>query len=120
MRKFALAWLLMWALSYFAVATLAPGVGGTSERVGAALYTLVGGLILIALTLTVTQSPMLRGTGKLMLLVLGLFEVWGGVASWTGVSIWNIPFANKELFQVSMAFADLISAAFMLYLVLRD
>ena len=56
------------------------------------------------------------GIGQFLLFILGLVEVYGGIASWCGLGIWNVPFPNIELFQVSMAFADLLSAVFLFYL----
>jgi hypothetical protein len=45
---------------------------------------------------------------------------FGGVASWTGLVQWNVPFVNVELFQVSMAFADLLSAVFMFVIAIEQ
>ena len=45
--------------------------------------------------------------------------VYGGVTSWTGVAEWNVPF-NPEMFQISMGFADLLSAVFMFILAISE
>lgn len=55
----------------------------------------------------------------ILLVVLAMLSVYSGVASWTGKAIWAVPFANKEIFQVSMAFLDLLGAVFMLDLALE-
>jgi hypothetical protein len=56
---------------------------------------------------------------RYVLAVLAVLSVFSGISSFTGVQLWVVPFANKEIFQVSMAFADLLGAAFMLYLALN-
>ena len=116
--RFSSAWLFMWALSYLAVAVLAPDIGG-----GAAwdwLIFVAFGIFLIVGTIFANWSS-LRYTnvaGRIILFVLAVISVGSGIASWTGLQTWLVPFANKEIFQVSMAFADLISATFMIALAL--
>jgi len=121
----------MWTISYLAVAIVSPGIAGDSLT-GYVLYATIGMLLFIALGLYIIEEPKVeplpeglqrriyvhkyKNYGRAILFLLAVFEVFGGVASWTGASIWNVPFPNKELFQVSMAFADLLSAVFMLYL----
>jgi len=129
LRKFALAWLLMWAFAYVAVAIIAPGISGEDSQ-GRTIYLVSRGrTIYLAMGVAVigTLALLERGThkqtkmlAKILLLALAIIEVFSGIASWSGVAVWNVPFANKELFQVSMAFADLISAAFMFYLILQS
>jgi hypothetical protein len=102
----------MWAFSYLAVAFLAPGVSG-DVNLGVILYGLIYVWIVVTFAVYVWGSQTI---GRISFFILGIFSTFSGVASWTGVAIWNVPFANKELFQVSMAFADLISAAFMFFL----
>ena len=120
MRKFALAWLMMWALSYLVVAFVAPGVGGGST-VEDIIEFLAFGAALMAATLVVGFYPgkKVKLVGKLCLCVLAVLSVYSGVASFTGVALWVVPFANKEVFQVSMAFLDLLGAAVMLRLALE-
>lgn len=135
LAKFAIAWLLMWAISYIAVAIVSPNIGENNTALNICLYMFMGTAILTTtLFYTFTATPtayfkmpevkhklLIKHRYACILLVfLAVLEIRGGVASWTGATIWNVPFPNKELFQVSMAFADLISAVFMLYLALDD
>ena len=113
----------MWALSYLIVAFVAPGVGGPPIWESAVAF-LVFGAALLAATLILTAYPgknkNVKVVARLTLLILAVLEVYSGIASFTGVFIWVVPFANKEVFQVSMAFADLIGAAAMIYRALGD
>jgi len=108
----------MWAISYFAVATIAPGISGDPNDVW--LYAGFGGALLIGVILTQLSSVVLNSIGKVVLFLLAVISIGSGIASWAGVEIWNVPFLSKELFQVSMAFADLIAAAFMFVLAFKD
>ena len=107
----------MWALSYIVVALVAPQV----SDVPPILYGLLGVVMLAMSILTVFQEWYVNndylnfGLGIAYLVVVVLM-VYGGVTSWTGEFVWNVPFEAKEAFQVSMAFADFIAAAFMLVL----
>lgn len=56
---------------------------------------------------------------RMMFFVQGVLMVYGGVASWTGLAVWNVPF-NLEMFQVSMAFADLLGAVFLFVLAITE
>lgn len=119
MNRFAVAYLLVWAVSYMAVSLLAPEVGGAGDALSGLLYMGFGWLIVLAIVLSEWGKDPLKRLGYATLFVLGVMEVISGVASWTGVVVWNVPFPSKELFQVSMAFADLISAAVMFYVALE-
>jgi hypothetical protein len=117
LKKFAVSWIVMWALSYIVVALVAPQVSDVSPIV----YGLLGAGLLVMSILTVlqewnTQNDMFGFLLGLAYFSVAVLMVYGGVTSWTGISIWNVPFEAKEVFQVSMAFADFIAAAFMLYL----
>lgn len=113
---FAIAWLLMWGLAYIATAIFAPWIAGDAAD-GTFLYAALGCLILVFLALYIMAYNKLGYVFTAIFLgILGILEVYGGIASWTGLMIWNVPFANLEIFQVSMAFADLISAAVFFYL----
>ena len=114
LRKFAVAWLLMWAFAYIMTAFFAPYIGAGDVIVNFAIFYALGSWILCSLILYWVER--FRFIGRIFLFILGLVEVFGGIASWCGLVVWNVPFANKEIFQVSMAFADLISAVFMFYL----
>jgi sulfite exporter TauE/SafE len=111
----------MWALSYIVVALIAPGIGGSPAWQSAVSF-LAFGIALLAATMLKSYSESInkQTLGKYILMFLAGLSVYSGIASWTGVALWIVPFANKEIFQVSMAFADLLGAAFMLYLALDE
>ena len=107
LKKLAISWTTMWALSYIIVAFITPWTHPI-------FFILLGiYLIFISLLAALDTKHFLLSTAFFVSAVLMVF---GGVASWTGVIIWDVPFASKEIFQVSMAFADFIAAAFMVYL----
>lgn len=107
--RFAVAWTIMWGISYIMVALFVPAVSDTP----ALAYGVFGAVILLCCYLYLSPNKFERDVARCLFFGLGVMEVFGGVASWTGLSRWNVPFMTVEAFQVSMAFADLISAAFM-------
>jgi len=118
LKNFAVAWLIMWGISYVMVALVAPGVSDVEPWI----YALLGAaIVFVSLgTYFTMQEPSANPLiYSVALIVLAVLQVWGGVTSWTGEFIWNVPFASKEIFQVSMAFADFIAAAFMIWLSLE-
>jgi hypothetical protein len=112
LKKFAVSWTAMWAISYIVVALVAPSISDVSPD----LYGLLGTGLLAMSVLSAVEPEEDAVNFFLGLAYLGIaiLMVYGGVTSWTGEFIWNVPFEAKELFQVSMAFADFIAAAFML------
>ena len=50
-----------------------------------------------------------------LLFLCGVFEVFGGVASWFGLARWNVSWSigYDPLAQISMALLDLIGAVFL-------
>jgi hypothetical protein len=138
MKKFVVSWLVMWALSYLCVAVVAPGVGGPPVWASAVEF-LGFGVALLAATVFVAWGEFylkqtlvpntaagseaaknLMVIGKITLGVLAVLSVYSGIASFTGVFIWVVPYADKAVTQVSMAFLDLVGAAAMIYLALGD
>jgi hypothetical protein len=114
LKDFAEAWTIMWGLSYIMVALVAPKISGASDALS---YAILGGFILFAILLSeIADDQFGYYIVGGILSFLGGAEVFGGVASWSGVAQWNVPFPNKEIFQVSMAFADLLSAVFLILL----
>jgi hypothetical protein len=113
LKDLAEAWIIMWGVSYIAVALIAPSISDVSP-VG---YGVLGGFILFCVFMKHIAYDRL---GYLVMagafFALGIAETYGGVVSWTGAGLWNVPFPNKELFQVSMAFADMLSAVFLFLL----
>jgi hypothetical protein len=112
-RTLLLSWLLMWGLSYIACAILAPNImPGTSNS----FYALVG--IFIILCVTGHAFNKTRNITRVGFFIFAILETFSGVGSYTGAYLWNVPFQDLAPFQVSMAFADLISAAMMFWLAL--
>lgn len=107
----------MWGLAYIITALIAPWVGDSDIGVNAIIFAGLGAWTLLSLVALYSNRPLV---GRISLFSLGVAEVFGGIASWVGIGIWNVPFPNKELFQVSMAFADLISAVFMFILAIES
>jgi len=122
LTEFALCWLLMWGIAYIVTAIYAPGIGG-DPFLGSMMYSALGGAIIVLVIIRAFKhdpTEFLSYWVRVLLFVVALIEIYGGIASWTGLAVWNVPFTNKELFQISMAFADLVSAVLMLYLALFD
>lgn len=114
LKTLALAWTLMWGLTYIMVALVAPNIALDTP---ALFYVFLGFFFLTTLVLRyVAYEKLGRTIVRCLFFGLGVFEVVGGVMSWTGAGLWNVPFADVALFQVSMAFADLFSAVFLFVL----
>lgn len=112
----------MWGIAYITTAIYAPSIGG-DPSLGSAIYSALGSAIIVLVIIRAFKhdpTEFLSYWVRVLLFVVALIEIYGGIASWTGLAVWNVPFANKEIFQVSMAFADLVSAVLMLYLALFD
>jgi len=116
LKRFAVVWNIMWGLSYIIVAAVAPWIADGDILTNISLYIGLGLAILIGLILRLSTKHQLLG--RIILAFTALIEIYGGITSWTGITRWNISSPNPEIFQVSMAFADLISAVFMLTLAL--
>ena len=108
------AWLIAWAFAYLATVIFAPEIAGNDVLTGQILYATMGLLILVSLALLYAQNVDLRNVGMILLFVLALFSVYGAVASWSGLFVWNVPFQAKEVFQVTMGLMDFLGAVFML------
>ncbi len=124
LERISIAWLTAWGISYIATALIAPEIAGTNtnNNITSAFYFLTGILFIMALILRHIgyKRQTSRYISDIILIILTFFEIVSGVASWTGVVTWNVPFANKELFQVTMGFMDFVSAVFMLILILPE
>ena len=107
----------MWATTYIAVAFVAPTVGGAFNST----YMLLYGVLLMACVagqlLLKNQKTKLVKASKIGLFAFAIAEAIGGVMSFTGALRWNLPFANTEVFQVSMAFMDLAAATLLFFVV---
>lgn len=122
LTEFALCWVLMWGIAYIATAIYAPSIGGDPLPSSVIYFALGSVLIIVVLIRAFKHDPteLLSYCPRVVLFVIALLEIYGGIVCWTGLAIWNVPFANKELFQVTMAFADLVSAVLMMHLALFD
>ena len=113
LKDLAEAWIIMWGISYIITAIVAPSISDAP----AILYGVLGAFILFMVLLKHLAYDkfgyrILAGA----FFGLGIAMVYGFVVSWSGAGLWNVPFPNKELFQVSMAFADMLSAVFLFLL----
>lgn len=110
-RDLAVAWNVMWALTYVFVAVLAP----TISTAPAFAYGALGAVLLfVVLVQYVATDALGRKLSAFALIPFALLMVYGGVDSFTAATgYWNVPFASLELFHVSMALADLLSAFFL-------
>jgi hypothetical protein len=118
-NKMVFSYLIVWALAYIFTAIFAPGISG-DVLFGTIVYLLIGIALLLSLWLVGMPITGLNHTshriGQVMLLILGAISIYAAITSWSGVAIWNVPFVNKELFQVSMAAGNLIAAVLMFYI----
>jgi len=113
LKDLAEAWTIMWGISYIITALVAPSISDAP----AIFYGALGAFILFMvffIHLAYDKLGYHIMTGAFF--ALGIAMTYGGVVSWTGAGLWNVPFPNKELFQVSMAFADMLSAVFLFLL----
>ena len=115
----------MWATTYIAVAFIAPTVGGIFNNIYMFLYGMlltlcVAGQILVnSKHIKVFRNfvSFLSRANKIGFIAFAIAEVIAGVMSWTGALRWNLPFANTEVFQVSMAFMDIVASVWLFVLV---
>ena len=116
LRRLSVAWCLMWGLCYLVVAVTTPWISDVSNIV----YASLGAWILLSLALLyLVHDRFGRAIIRMMFFAQGVLMVYGGVTSWTGLAVWNVPF-NPEMFQVSMAFADLLAAVFLFVLAITE
>lgn len=102
------SFVLAWGLTYIACSILKPDIHGTNIILGIMIMAPWGLAMITGLFLSRTKNY--KKLGAVMLLIVGILEVFGGVASWTGLNIWHIALQNQTLLQVSMATYDFISA----------
>lgn len=113
LKDLAEAWTIMWGISYIITALVAPSI----SEVPAVGYGVLGAFIIFMVVFMHLAND--KFGYRIMagvFFALGIAMTYGGVVSWTGAGLWNIPFPNKELFQISMAFADMLSAVFLFLL----
>ena len=117
LELFAGAWVLMLGLSYIIVAIFTPNISDMNPLA----YIMLGSVFLFALVLEhLAYDKLGHFFVRILWIGLGILMTYGGITSWAGIAIWNVPFPNKEIFQVSMACMDLLSAVFMFVLALHE
>lgn len=105
MRKIVDAWILMWGLVYLVCAVIKPDIfEGWPSIYGFISMASIGTLMIVGLVFGNTTK------GKIILFAMGVLESIGGIASWCGAIMWNVPFQDKAIFNVSMSFFDFIGA----------
>lgn len=116
LKDLAEAWTIMWGVSYIMTALVAPSI----SEVPALGYGVLGFFILFMVFLAhIAYDKFGYNVLAGAFFALGIAMVYGGVVSWTGAGLWNVPFPNKELFQISMAFADMLAGMFMFMLAIE-
>jgi hypothetical protein len=119
LKNVANSWLIAWALAYLFTAIFAPGLSG-DVLTGEILYGVIGIALLVSVALLHTKALILHKLGVIVLLIVAAFSVYGAIASWSGLFVWNVPFANKEVFQVTMGLMDFLGAFFMLVRIILE
>ena len=99
------SWLLMWSLTYIICAILKPNIFQSLPPLWSCIVMIVfGGYMLVGLFFRQTTA------GRIILFISGVLETISGVASWTGIIYYNVPFADKALFNIMMSGLDGVSA----------
>jgi len=101
----------MYGLTYIFCAAVKPDVFyGLPSIYGAIALITIGILMILGLWLIGKKNSR---SAKIILFSLGCHATLAGVASWTGLITWDVPFQDKPIFNVSMAFLDLLGAVFL-------
>lgn len=108
----------MVAFSYVATAVLVPQISGADLAI--TLLTYIGVAIATGVAIIFYYVKSLRGVAQITFYILAILMTFSGVASWSGLSLWNVPFNNVEIFQVSMALFDMLTAVAMFTLAIAD
>lgn len=107
-------YLLAWGISYVACLLLKPDIAGATG--GRELLLFMGALILLGLAAEMFEQ---HDLAEALYGLSGVLEVFGMVASWTGVVVWNVKsFENQALYQLNMAMLDFAAAILLFYRVL--
>ena len=106
MRGISDVGIILWGSAYIICSIIRPDIFGCfSSTVGGILMMVFGSSMIIGLLLFDTTI------GKVILLTTGILEVLAGVASWSGLITWNVPFQEKALFNISMTLLDFLGAS---------
>lgn len=105
------SWILMWGTAYLACAIVAPDIFDLPVLYSRVLLIAVGAIMVYGLYLANSQYT--ATAGRAILFIMGVEETFGGILSFSGSIMWNVPFADKALFNVSMALAELVAAMFL-------
>ena len=111
------SWLLMWSLTYIICAILKPNIFQNLPPMWSGIVMLAfGAYMLIGLFFRKILA------GRIILFTSGVLETISGVASWTGIIHYNVPFVDKAMFNLTMSGFDLLSAIFLFSLanIFRD
>lgn len=104
--KLSSAIILGWGITYITCAFLLPDIG-----LNRYFMLLAGSLEIIPLIFE-KYYPV---AASVLFLFTGIAEIVGGVLSWAGVPIWNVPnFGSQATYQVTMAFMDFIGGVTLL------
>lgn len=123
LEKLATAFLIVWGLGHPMMMIVAPQVVNTfSTTVDMIESGLLGiAICMIALAFWHSENKSARFILRAILgIILGPAMIYGAIVSFAGMMIWTVPFLNQELFQVSIAIADLLAATCMYILVLEN
>lgn len=104
------AWIGTWGLSYIACSIIKPDIFADINPALGRLGMLGFGAAILA-----GLASKDRTIGRMLLAGAGVAETFGGVASWAGLTKWNVPFQDKGMFNISMALLDLASAAILFH-----
>lgn len=119
--KFAVAYIVVWALMHIITAFSAPWISvDTPPRILSVVYIALGLSLLGGIALLHSPNSVPRKIGRIVLAVNAVLQVWSSINTFTGQSMLNIPFSNVEIFQAMMSFNEALSAVFMFYLVFDE
>lgn len=102
-----------WGITYIACSIIKPDIFGTTPIKGLIMMFPLG-LLISSSVLMVKNRGLYVFFGSLILIFLGIFGIFAGVASWSNMIVWNVETDNQALLQVSMATYDFVVAFLML------
>lgn len=123
LEKLAVAFLIVWGLGHPMMMIVAPQVVNTFSITVDMIETMLVGIAIciVALAFRYWENKSARYVLRTILgVILGPLMIYGAIVSFVGMMIWTVPFPNQELFQVSIAIADLLAATCMYILALEN
>lgn len=105
--RLSFSWVFMWSWTYIVCAFVKPDIFYGLGVPFSPVNLVFGLLLLLSLVYDI----------KALLFVGGIIEVVGGVASWAGLTKWNVLWTvgYDPLAQISMAVLDLVAAVFLFH-----